>query len=112
MKQADAARNAEQWDTAIELYGKVVKLRPTYTEGVWYQGVAYYSLDRFTECRDAFRRVTRVTPKNGPAFAFLGLCEFGLETTIVRCSTWRRAGASGSPTRSSRTWRATTPPFS
>jgi tetratricopeptide (TPR) repeat protein len=78
VKQADAARNAEQWDKAIELYGKAVKLKPSYTEGIWYQGVAYYSLDQFTECRDAFRRVTRAAPKNAPALAFLGLCEFGL----------------------------------
>ena len=79
VKAAEAARKAEQWQEAIDLYKKAVKLRPTYTEGIWYQGTAYYSLDQFRECRDAFRSVTRATPKNGTAYAFLGLCEFGLK---------------------------------
>ena len=86
--RATAARKAEQWEQAVDLYGKAVKLRPAYTEGIWYQGAAYYSLDKFAECRDAFRRVTRAAPTNGAAFAFLGLCEFGLRSTIARSSTW------------------------
>ena len=79
VKAAEAARNAGQWQEAIDLYKKAVKLRPTYTEGIWYQGTAYYSLDQFRECREAFRSVTRATAKNGTAYAFLGLCEFGLK---------------------------------
>ena len=70
---------AERWDDAIALYAKAVKLRPDFVEGHWYQGTAYYTLEKFPECRDAFRRVTRLSPKNGGAFAFLGLCEFGLK---------------------------------
>lgn len=77
--QAEEARKAEQWDEAIALYAKAVKLRPKYVEGYWYQGTAYYSLDKFTECRDKFREVVRLAPKNGAAFAFLGLCEYGLK---------------------------------
>jgi tetratricopeptide (TPR) repeat protein len=79
VKSAEAARKAEQWEQAIDLYGKAIKLRPSYTEGIWYQAAAYYSLDKFAECRDAFKRVTRVVPTNGAAFAFLGLCEFGVK---------------------------------
>jgi tetratricopeptide (TPR) repeat protein len=92
---AEAARKAEQWEQAVELYGKAVKLRPSYTEGIWYQGTAYYSLDRFTECRDAFRRVTRATPDNGAAFAFLGLCEFGtheFDRSLLHLMQSRRLG--------------------
>jgi tetratricopeptide (TPR) repeat protein len=77
--KADEARKAEQWDDAIALYAKAVKLHPKYVEGYWYQGTAYYSLDKFEEGRDAFREVTRLAPKNGAAFAFLGLCEYGLK---------------------------------
>jgi len=77
--QADEARKAEQWEDAIALYAKAVKLRPKYVEGYWYQGTSYYSLDKFTECRDKFREVTRLAPKNGAAYAFLGLCEYGLK---------------------------------
>jgi tetratricopeptide (TPR) repeat protein len=61
------------------LYGKLLKLQPQYVEGYWYQGAAYYSLDSFPQCRDAFRKVVRLAPTNGAAFVFLGLCEFGLK---------------------------------
>jgi tetratricopeptide (TPR) repeat protein len=77
--QATEARQAEKWDEAIAFYAKAVKLRPTWVEGYWYQGTSYYSLDKFAECRDKFRDVLRLAPKNGAAFAFVGLCEFGLK---------------------------------
>ena len=76
---ATEARKNEQWEEAIGLYAKAVKLKPDYVEGYWYQGTAYYSLDKFTECRNTFRKVLQLAPKNGAAFAFLGLCEFGLK---------------------------------
>ena len=76
---ANEARKAELWEEAIALYQKAVRLRPTYVEGYWYQGTSYYSLDKFNECREAFRTVTRLAPKNGAAYAFLGLCEFGVK---------------------------------
>jgi tetratricopeptide (TPR) repeat protein len=79
VEQAAAARGAQQWDEAIALYAKAVKLKPSYVEGYWYQGTAYYTLEKFTECRDRFRTVARLAPKNGAAQAFLGLCEFGLK---------------------------------
>src|SRR5262245_42550776 len=49
--QADEARKAEHWEDAIALYEKAVKLRPKYVQGYWYQGTAYYTLDKFDECR-------------------------------------------------------------
>lgn len=76
---ATEARQAQRWEEAIELYGKVVKLKPSYVEGHWYQGTAYFSLDDFPQCRETFRKVVRLAPKNGAAFAFLGLCEFGVK---------------------------------
>jgi tetratricopeptide (TPR) repeat protein len=76
---ATEARLAERWEEAIGLYAKVVKLKPDYVEGYWYQGTAYYSLDNFARCKESFRRVTKLAPKNGAAYAFLGLCEFGLK---------------------------------
>jgi tetratricopeptide (TPR) repeat protein len=79
LEAATEARQAERWEQAIELYGKVVKLKPDYVEGYWYLGTAYYSLDDYANCRPAFLRVTRLAPKNGAAHAFLGLCEFGLK---------------------------------
>jgi tetratricopeptide (TPR) repeat protein len=79
VKAATEARQAERWEDAIDLYARAVKLKPQYVEGYWYKGTAYYSLENYTQCRDAFRKVLRLAPKNGAAFAFLGLCEFGLK---------------------------------
>jgi tetratricopeptide (TPR) repeat protein len=79
MAAATEARQAQRWEDAVELYGKVIKLRPAYVEGYWYQGTAYYSLDNFPQCRETFRKVVRLAPKNGAAYAFLGLCEFGVK---------------------------------
>jgi len=79
VQAATDAQRAERWEDVIALYAKAVKLRPGFVEGYWYQGTAYYTLEKFPECRDAFRRVTRLSPENGGAFAFLGLCEFGLK---------------------------------
>jgi tetratricopeptide (TPR) repeat protein len=76
---ATEARQALRWEEAIDLYGKIIKLNPAYVEGYWYQGTAYYSLDNFAKGAEAFRKVVRLAPKNGAAYAFLGLCEFGLK---------------------------------
>jgi tetratricopeptide (TPR) repeat protein len=77
--QATDARKAEKWDEAIALYAKAIKLKPSYVEGYWYQGTAYYTLQKYPECRDRFKDVVRLAPKNGAAFAFLGLCEYALK---------------------------------
>ena len=79
LKAATEARQAERWDEAVQLYGRLVKLKPDYVEGYWYQGTAYYSLDNYPQCRDVFRKVVTLAPKNGAGYAFLGLCEFGLK---------------------------------
>jgi tetratricopeptide (TPR) repeat protein len=79
VKAATEARQAQRWSEAIDLYAKAIKLRPGYVEGHWYRGTAYYSLDDFARCREAFRQVIGLAPKNGAAYAFLGLCEFGLK---------------------------------
>jgi tetratricopeptide (TPR) repeat protein len=79
LKAATEARQAERWQEAIGLYTKIVKLKPDYIEGHWYQGTAHYTLDDFPRCRDSFRRVVALAPKNGAAYAFLGLCEFGVK---------------------------------
>src|SRR5690242_12024839 len=74
--QADAARktNAPQ---AAGLYTRALALRPSWQEGWWALGSLQYEKDRYPQCRDAFRRLTVLEVKSGPAFAMLGLCEFG-----------------------------------
>jgi len=35
-------------------------------------------MKRFAEARDAYRETTKLTPANGPSWAFLGICEYEL----------------------------------
>jgi len=77
VQAATEARLAEKWTEAIALYAKAVAIKPDFVEGYWYQGTAYYTLENHQACRDAFRKVLKLAPKNGAAYAFLGLCEFG-----------------------------------
>ena len=79
LEAATAARQAERWEAAVQLYGRLLKMDPGYVEGHWYQGTSYYALENFSAGRDAFRKVLQLAPKNGAAFAFLGLCEFNLK---------------------------------
>jgi tetratricopeptide (TPR) repeat protein len=74
---ATAARMAEKWPEAIALYAKAVAMKPSYVEGYWYQGTAYYTLENYAACGKAFLSVLKLEPNNGAAHAFLFLCEFG-----------------------------------
>jgi tetratricopeptide (TPR) repeat protein len=78
-KAATEARLAERWQDALGIYAKLVKLKPDYVEGYWYQGTGHYAQDNFTQCRASMRQVLKLAPKNGAAYAFLGLCEFELK---------------------------------
>ena len=81
-----------------------IKLTPDYVEGHWYQGHRLLLARRHLPCRDAFRQVMRLAPKNGAAYAFLGLCEFGLKdydrvaaapAPVPQAGRRRRAGSRG-----------------
>ena len=80
LKAATEARQAERWQEAIGLYEKdrqaEAGLRRRAT-GI--REPAYYTLDDFPHCRELFRKVVTLAPKNGAGFAFLGLCEFGVK---------------------------------
>jgi predicted Zn-dependent protease len=78
-QRAAAARQAEQLDDAIKLYQQAVKQKPNWLEGWWSLGTIYYQLDRYSEGRDAFKRLVTLEPKGGVGWAFLGLCEYQLK---------------------------------
>ena len=78
-KAAAAARDAGRVDESIALYQKAVRLRPSWVEGYWSLGTAYYELDKYLEAKDAFARVVRLDAKHAAARAFKGLCEFQLK---------------------------------
>jgi len=79
IKAAEAAREQRRLEEAIGLYAKAVAQRPDWVEGHWHLGTSYYALDRYTDARDAFRRVTVREPRHGGAWTFKGLCEYRLK---------------------------------
>jgi tetratricopeptide (TPR) repeat protein len=75
-KLAAQAREENRVPEAIRLYREAVRLRPAWEEGWWYLGVLLYDTDRCGDSSEAFRRVTGMNPKLGPAWGMLGLCEY------------------------------------
>ncbi len=76
--RANAAREADRVQEAIDDYQQALQIRNSWAEGWWYLGTLFYSADRYQEARDAFERVVSLKPKGGPGLAMLGLCEFQL----------------------------------
>ena len=112
-RPATEARQAQRWEEAIAPVreGRQAEARSTSRA----TGTRARRTTRSTtsqKCRDAFRKVVRLAPKNGAAFAFLGLCEFGAEgLRPVAASTCCSRGFSASATRrSSAASPAITPP--
>ena len=78
-REAAAARDAGRIDESIALYQKAVGLKPSWAEGYWSLGTAFYELDKYADAKNAFARVVRLQPKHAAAFGFKGLCEFQLK---------------------------------
>ena len=53
-----------------------MRLRPSWSDGWWWLGSLYYEQDRFAEAQAALTRFVALAPNPGPAYAFLGLCEY------------------------------------
>lgn len=75
-RQAANAAAEDRSNDAIRLFHAAVKMRPTWPEGWWSLGTLLYDQDRLAEAAVAFRRFLPLTPKRGPAYAFLALCEY------------------------------------
>ena len=99
-KQADAARTADRIQDAINLYAAGVRLRPAWSEGWWSLGSLLYDQDRFPEAKTAFVHFAAITRKPGPAYAFLGLCEYETRDyahAVWHFRAWARDGWAGTP---------------
>jgi tetratricopeptide (TPR) repeat protein len=99
-READAARTSDQGQRAIDLYQEGLKLRPSWSEGWWDLGSLFYDQDRFPEAEAAFRHFDAITRKPGPAFAFLGLCEYetqDYEQSLRHFRSWAASGWAGTP---------------
>ena len=97
-KQADAARTADRMEDAIRLYTAGVRLRPLWSDGWWSLGSLFYDEDRFPEAEVAFLRFVAIAPKPGPAYAFLGLCEYETKDynhALDHFQRWSRNGFPG-----------------
>jgi tetratricopeptide (TPR) repeat protein len=99
-KRAAAARTADQVEDAIDLYTEGVQLKPAWSEGWWWLGSLLYDQDRFSEAEVAFRRFLSTTAKPGPAYAFLGLCEYetkDYDDALKHFRAWAQRGWPGTP---------------
>ena len=99
-READAARSSDQGQRAVDLYQEALKLRPGWSEGWWDLGSLFYDQDRFPQAEAAFRRYVSSTRKPGPAYAFLGLCEYetrDYEQSLHHFRSWANHGWAGTP---------------
>jgi tetratricopeptide (TPR) repeat protein len=88
---AEEARAAGRLDEAVRLYWQAIEKEPTWTPGWWSLGTILYSLERFEEARDVFRRVVGAAPEDANSWAFKGLCELELRSYDRALSDLQRA---------------------
>ena len=74
--RATAAREQNDVQQAIELYGQAVQLKPDWPDGWWFLGSLQYASDSYAAARDALSHFIELTPEGGPAFA--GFAKGGL----------------------------------
>jgi tetratricopeptide (TPR) repeat protein len=75
-KSATAARETGNADQAIQDYRRALKINPRWEEGWWYLGTLLYDGDHYPEAIPAFQKLVELVPSAGPAWDFIGLCEF------------------------------------
>ena len=73
---ATAAREAGHVDEATQAYLRALNRQPEWAEGWWYLGTLLYDQDRYLQAIPAFQKLVELAPNTGPAWDFLGLCEF------------------------------------
>ncbi len=78
-RAAAAARDANHVDEALRDYREALKVQADWQEGLWYVGTLEYERDHYGEAIAAFRRLTELVPQAGPAWNFLGLCEYEIK---------------------------------
>ena len=77
-QRAAAARDADRLDEAVSLYKKALAMRPKWAEGWWSLGTLEYDRNNYRSAAGAFRQLLPLAPKDGTAYAMLGLSEFEL----------------------------------
>ncbi len=96
--QAESARTHDLVPQAIHLYREGTHLRPSWADGWWYLGSLLYDQDRFPEAASAFKHLQANSTHQGPAHAFLGLCEYesgAYDNATAQFRLWAAAGWPG-----------------
>jgi tetratricopeptide (TPR) repeat protein len=76
--EAQAARDAQQLEKAVDLYKRALKLKPNWEDGLWNLGSIAYDLSRYKDCIWAFGRLSELKPDLTPGWTMAGLCEYAL----------------------------------
>jgi tetratricopeptide (TPR) repeat protein len=76
-----AAQAKKAWEEhrdaeAIDLYARLVKIRPEWPDGWWALGMLHYDASRYTACRQSLEHMVKADPTAAAGWALLGLCEF------------------------------------
>jgi tetratricopeptide (TPR) repeat protein len=74
--EATRAREGDRIEVSLQLYEKLVRLRPAWGEGWWYLGTLHFELAQFREAAAAFQKLISLEPGNGQGWGLLGLSEF------------------------------------
>lgn len=95
LSAADRAREENRDEDAIQLYRRVVALKPESREPLWYLAILLYAKNEFAPARDTLRTFVVLRPEAGAAWAFLGLSEFQLREYTRSLEHLQRAMATG-----------------
>jgi tetratricopeptide (TPR) repeat protein len=93
--EANAAREGDRLDEAIDKYRRALALRPQWAEGWWYLATIHYDRDDYAEAARGFKEAARLQPKAGAAWAMLGICEFQLaryDDALIHIQQGRQVG--------------------
>ena len=111
-RPAEAARKAEQWEQADRLVRKGRQAAAGVHGGHLVPGTAYYSLDKFAECRDAFPGRARSRPRTARPSRSSGCASSGCKDYERALQDLMKSRILGvGDTGTSGAWRATTPPI-
>ena len=72
-------------------------MRPAWADGWWALGSIYYDQDRFSEAEPALKHFVASAPRPGPAYAFLGLCEYETRDYARAIEHFQKWALEGSP---------------
>ena len=81
--QAKQAWQEHRDGEAIDLYTRLVKIRPEWPEGWWALGMLHYDGNRYTACQQSLKHMVKADPSAAAGWALLGLCEFQTKSYTV-----------------------------